>query len=52
MLKASKYFKISLDLNPNVNPKDQSTVLVRFVLLNNKLKQIEIRKHFLGFILI
>ena len=30
--------------------KDQLTLAVRFVLLNNKSKQIEIREHFLGFI--
>ncbi|XP_067122405.1 zinc finger MYM-type protein 1-like [Centruroides vittatus] len=50
MLKASKYFSIILDSTPDVSHKDQLTVVVRFVLLNNKSKQIEIREHFLGFI--
>jgi len=50
LLKVSKYYSIILDSTPDISHQDQLTVVVRFVLLNNKSKQIEIREHFLGFI--
>lgn len=50
LLKVSKYFSIILDSTPDISHQDQLTVVVRFVLLNNKSKRIEIREHFLGFI--
>ena len=51
MSKASYYFSIILYSTPDVSHKDSLTVIVRFVLLNNNLNQIEIKKHFLRYIL-
>lgn len=50
LLKVSKYYSIILDSTPDLSHQDQLTVIVRFVLLNNESKQVEIREHFLGFI--
>lgn len=49
MIRKSKYFSIILDCTPDVSHKEQITIIIRFVLMNNDSKKVEVCEHFIGF---
>lgn len=50
MIKNAKYFSIIVDATPDKSRVEQITLIIRFVLINDK-QQIEVREHFMGFLI-
>ncbi|XP_044147234.1 zinc finger MYM-type protein 1-like [Bufo gargarizans] len=48
-LNESKYFSIILDCTPDMSHTEQISIVVRFVVLDQSAKKIEVREHFLDF---
>lgn len=49
LVRKYKYYSIILDCTPDVSHTEQLSVILRFVLLNELTKKIEIREHFIEF---
>lgn len=49
MLNEVKYYSLILDCTPDASHQEQLTVILRFVIYNAEIGEVEIREHFLGF---
>ena len=52
LVRKYKYYSIILDCTPDVSHMEQWSVILRFVLLNEFTKKIEICEHFIRFVLL